>query len=351
MSTIAVLGTGVMGAAVLRHLSETGEEVIAYNRTAAKLERLDLGIAVAPTPADAVRSADAVVAFVTDDAASRSVWCGPTGALSTLRPGAVAIECSTLSPRWLGAWTRLVESVGGLPVAAPVTGSRPAAEDGNLICFVGGTPAAVAAASGVLAGFCAELIPFPEPADAGAMKLANNVVGAATLLGLAEALVFAEDQGLDAGEVVEVLSRFGWGSKVAESKGRAMVAEDYADVACDVALLAKDLGYARSGTRTPGRALPVAAAVEGQLRLAAGSAAGQDMAAVKTHAYRDGSDRGGSSIDWFAAARFTPPAAAVAVSNQIDRILADAVQLLRGVDADGTNLYLSGSLARREPLR
>src|SRR4029077_1749735 len=102
MQTVAFLGLGVMGSGMAARLLGAGFPVVAWNRSAARAEPLrSKGATVAATPSAAAAGADVILAMVADDGASREVWRGAHGARSSARPGAIAIECSTVSPAWV----------------------------------------------------------------------------------------------------------------------------------------------------------------------------------------------------------------------------------------------------------
>ncbi len=102
MQNIALLGLGVMGSGMAANWLDKGFAVTVWNRTRAKADPLVAkGARIAATPREAAKDADIIVAMVTDDAASRSVWLGNDGALAGAKAGAVAIEMSTLTPGWL----------------------------------------------------------------------------------------------------------------------------------------------------------------------------------------------------------------------------------------------------------
>ncbi len=103
MSRIAFLGLGRMGAGMAPRLLATGHRVAVYNRTAARAEPLvAAGATLACSPREACDGADAVVAMTADDESSKAMWLGADGALAAaLQPGALAIECSTLSHGWV----------------------------------------------------------------------------------------------------------------------------------------------------------------------------------------------------------------------------------------------------------
>src|SRR5689334_18532201 len=91
-----------MGMGMATRILNGGFPLTVYNRTGERAAALKkAGAQVASSPADAARAADVVISMVSDDAASRHVWLENDGILRTLKPGAIAVECSTLSTTWI----------------------------------------------------------------------------------------------------------------------------------------------------------------------------------------------------------------------------------------------------------
>src|SRR5579862_4166797 len=139
MARVAMLGLGRMGCGIAQRVLAAGHELCVYNRTRDKARALLQGGArLADTPREAAEAADAIIAMVADDEASRAVWLGPEGALSgASRSGAFAVECSTLSRGWV---KELSAAAGGRKLRyldAPVTGLPEAAGAGTLTLLVG----------------------------------------------------------------------------------------------------------------------------------------------------------------------------------------------------------------------
>src|SRR5262245_34233338 len=102
MKRIAFLGLGLMGAAMARRLLDHGFDVTVWNRNARRADDLvKAGARLTATPADAARGADAVIAMLADDEASRAVWLGESGALAAMDRGTLAIDSSTLTVGWM----------------------------------------------------------------------------------------------------------------------------------------------------------------------------------------------------------------------------------------------------------
>ena len=225
-------------------LLDAGHAVTVYNRTAERAEPLrERGATVARSPRQAAAASSVVLAMVRDDEASRSLWSGPDGALFGLREGAVAVECSTLTPGRVREWAERVRATGARPVEAPVVGSRPQAEAGGLGILVGAEEEDVAHVRPALDVLGAAVLRIGAPGDAAVMKLAVNALFALQVAGVAELLAFARRSGIDAGRAAEVLGNLPVTSPSAKGAMDAMLAEQFAPL-FPIHLVQKDLRYA-----------------------------------------------------------------------------------------------------------
>src|SRR5512138_2944356 len=123
MPRIAFIGLGRMGHGMAGRYLDAGFEVAVWNRSKAKAEDLIArGARWASSPADAAKGADAVVTMVADDEASRSVWLGKDGAAAAMKPGSLAIECSTVSHQHALDMARDLRGRDLVYIDCPVTG-------------------------------------------------------------------------------------------------------------------------------------------------------------------------------------------------------------------------------------
>ena len=152
MTKIAFLGLGAMGARMATNLIKAGFDVALWNRSPGPLDAVaSIGGCRASTPRAAAEGADFVITMVRDDDASRAVWLdADAGALSGLGPDAVGVESGTVTPGWVDELGAAVQARGARLLDAPVAGSRPQAEAGQLVHLVGGEAEAVARATPVL---------------------------------------------------------------------------------------------------------------------------------------------------------------------------------------------------------
>jgi 3-hydroxyisobutyrate dehydrogenase len=278
---IALLGLGIMGGGMARRLLGAGFPLTVFNRSRARAEPLGAaGARIAATPREAAADADIVIGMVADDNASRALWLGPDGALAALPPGALAVECSTLTVGWIGELARAVAARGNELVDAPVTGSKPAAAAGELTFLAGGTAAAVARLQPAFAAMGRATVHLGPVGSGALMKLVNNFVSAAQVTAFAEAVAFIERSPLDRTQAVQVLVDGAPGSPIVKTMAARMLPPDFAPNFY-LRLMAKDLGYAVDEAAKRGLVLEMGSAAWRQFQR--GIAAGhgdQDMAAV-----------------------------------------------------------------------
>ena len=243
---IAFLGLGTMGGGMAANLLKAGFSLAVYNRTAAKAQPLvDAGARLASTPADAAKGASIVLSMLADDAASREVWLGKDGALAAADQGAILVESSTVSPAWIAELAGLAAQHGAEFLDAPVTGSRMQAEAGQLSILVGGSDAALAAATPVLRAMSKEIVHLGPVGSGSKMKLVNNFLCGVQIASLAEALAWIERSGLDPEKALDVLKTGAPGSPLLGAISARMAAHNYT-VNFLLRLIVKDLQYAQN---------------------------------------------------------------------------------------------------------
>ena len=276
MTNIAFLGLGAMGSRMAARLLTAGHQVTVWNRSPERAEALcAAGARLAPTPRAAVEGAMFVIAMVRDDDASRAVWLdGETGALAAMAPGSVAIETSTLSLDWVRALAAHCADQGRAFLDAPVSGSRPQAEQGSLIFMVGGEAHIVAGATPILSAM-GGAVHHAGPAGAGAMvKLAVNSLFGVQVAALAELTEMIRRQGFDPARAVEIVAATPVCSPAAKAAAGAMLANAFAPL-FPVELVAKDFAYAQQAAGGDNR-VPMMAAAGRLFQQAINQGFGQD---------------------------------------------------------------------------
>lgn len=280
---VGFLGLGRMGTPMARNVARAGFPLVLYNRTAGRARALgeEVGAAVAGSPAEAAADADVVVSMLSDGEAVRQVYLGPGGVVQGLRPGAVAVDMSTVGPdvaREVGA---AVERAGGAMVDAPVSGSVPAAEAARLMVMAGGERAAVERVRPVLEAMGSPVLHVGPLGSGQVVKLAVNTLVFGLNEAVAEALVLAERAGVERGRAYQAFLHSAAAAPFVQYKQAAFEDPDGTPPAFTVELAAKDLRLILDLARRVGAPMPQA---EQDLRIleeAVASGLGQrDMAGL-----------------------------------------------------------------------
>jgi 3-hydroxyisobutyrate dehydrogenase len=241
---IAFFGLGIMGSGMVNRLLGAGFPVTVYNRNADKAKPfVEAGAKLAKSTREAAADADVIFSMVADDAASQAMWLGEQGALAGTTKGAVLIECSTLTVKWVGELSQAAKRAGCELLDAPVTGSKPQAAAGELNFLVGGPAEAIEKARPALAAMSKAIIHLGPTGSGALMKLINNFVCGAQLVALAEAVTLIERSGLDRTKALEILQNGAPGSPLVKTMSNRMTAKDYTPN-FPMKLMAKDLNYA-----------------------------------------------------------------------------------------------------------
>ncbi len=213
--------------------------------------------------------------MVTDDPAARSVWLdGDTGALAGMTRGAVAIECSTVTPAWIRELGAAAAAKGVDLLDAPVAGSRPQAEAGQLVFMVGGEAAAFAKAEPLMAPLAAKVMHVGRLGQGAVLKLAVNALFAAQLESVAELLGFLARNGFAAEQAAELLGAFPIVAPPVAGAAKMMAARNTTPL-FTIDLIEKDLGYIIDTAKATGADLPGAESARAAFRKAQGQGLGQ----------------------------------------------------------------------------
>jgi 3-hydroxyisobutyrate dehydrogenase len=227
-STVAVLGTGIMGGAVTRRLLAAGFAVRVWNRTPERAAALaGEGAALADSPADAADQADFVLTMLTDGGAVERVMFGPGGAAAAVADDAVWLQASTVGMRSAQVLGRGAAMQDVVYVDCPVLGSREVAEQGGLVVLASGPDEVRERCAAVFEPLARQVL-WVGPAGAGSrLKLVAN----AWLIGLvgvlAEAVALAQCTGADPAHFLEAIKGSSTDAPIVETKGRAMMAAEF----------------------------------------------------------------------------------------------------------------------------
>jgi 3-hydroxyisobutyrate dehydrogenase-like beta-hydroxyacid dehydrogenase len=267
-TTIGMVGLGAMGGQVAGRLLAQGYTVVGTNRTRAKADALvEQGLVWCESPRATAESADVVISMVTNGPALEAVTAGPDGILAGLRPGAVYIDMSTVSPDTSRALAEQVASHGAAMLAAPVSGSVPAAEAGALAIRVGGTTDAFERVEPILGELGSTVTFVGDVGQALLLKLGINISLAVQMLAFSEGVLLAERGGVDRSVALDVLTHSAIGSPMLQARA-PLVLELPEEAWFDMAMMQKDLRLALDSGREEGVLMASATAADKMLTVA-----------------------------------------------------------------------------------
>lgn len=203
---IGFIGLGIMGTPMSRHLLNAGYPVTVWNRNPARMKPLlEAGAAAGTSPADVARKSTVTITMVGDSQDVEAVIAGKNGAIEGAAKGSVVIDMSTISPVTSRALAVRLAEKGVQLLDAPVTGGSAGAQAATLSILVGGDKAAFDRCLPIFQKL-GKAITLVGPSGSGhTAKLANQILVAGCMSGIAEALVFAKKAGLDLGTWYEAV--------------------------------------------------------------------------------------------------------------------------------------------------
>jgi 3-hydroxyisobutyrate dehydrogenase len=272
---VAILGTGLMGAAVARRLEARGGfELTLWNRTRSRAEAVGVG-GVAETPAAAAANAEVVVTSLFDPDALRQVYLGEGGVLAA-GAGKAFLETSTAGPGVLRELQQRVRAVGGALIDAPLLGSTGAVESGSLEIPVGAEPVDVERVTPILDALGEHFHVGPVGAAATMKLVHNSMLAVATVVG-SELIAAGAAAGLEREAAMRMVSRI---APYLRRRERALVHREYEPVTFALTGMVKDLDLALGLYHDCGATTPVTALVRELYAEAARSWGSLDVAAV-----------------------------------------------------------------------
>ncbi len=260
---VAFLGLGVMGHPMAGHLARAGHHVTVYNRTKAKADAWvgEFGGTAATTPRAAAEGAGFVFACVGNDDDLRAVVLGESGAFAGIQTGAVFVDHTTASAAVARELCAVATTLGLSSIDAPVSGGNLGAINGSLTVMCGGDAAAFSRAQPVALAFAKAMTLLGDSGSGQLAKMVNQIAIAGLVQGLAEAIAFGDQAGLDMKTVLGVIGKGAAQSWQMDNRGPTMVDGKF-DFGFAVDWMRKDLGLVLDEAKRNGARLPVTALVD-----------------------------------------------------------------------------------------
>ena len=241
-ANIAFIGLGNMGGHMVRHLMRAGHSLSVFARRAEAMQPfVTAGARAATSPGDAARGADFIMTNVTATADVEAVLLGEHGAIHAASAGAIVCDFSTID---VAATRRVASELAKKAIDfldCPVSGGSKAAEAGTLTILVGGNADVLARARPLLEKLGSNIFHMGDVGCGQVTKACNQIVQVINIQGIAEAMLLANKNGVDAGKVVEALMSGFAGSKMLGLMGPKMASRDFA-AGIEARLHHKDFG-------------------------------------------------------------------------------------------------------------
>ena len=276
MTTIAVLGTGVMGGPMARNLARAGNAVRAWNRSPEKAAALgDDGVEVREDPASAAAGADVVMTMLSDADAVLDV-----ARRAGLAEGQIWWQASTIGLDGTDACAALARETGATLVDAPVLGTKVPAQEGTLVILASGPDDALDALAALFDAVGARTMRLGAAGASTRLKLAVNSWVLAVTQATAETIALAQALGLDPNWVLQAVEGGGLDLPYFRMKSKLMLDNAF-PASFALALAAKDARLVAEAAGRHGADLPVAEAIAERFTKATDAGHGdEDMAAT-----------------------------------------------------------------------
>ena len=272
---IGVIGLGIMGGAIVRHLLKSGRHVVGYDVDPARAQDLTgPGFTAAASAADVAQSCRAILTSLPSDAALEQT----SAALS--KPGVVVAELSTLSMPAKEQARRQLAAAGATLLDCPISGTGAQAAAGNVVVFVSGDKTAAEKLAPVFAAF-AKSAPYVGDFGAGMkLKLIANLLVAIHNVSTAEAINLGRRAGLDLDMLIKVIGPGAGGSRMLDVRGPLMVKGAYEPATMKLDVWQKDMDLIAEFSRAMAAATPLFDATRTLYAEATRLGGGRDTAAV-----------------------------------------------------------------------
>lgn len=228
MKRIGFIGVGIMGKSMVRNLMKAGFELHIFARTRAKVEDVIAeGAVFHPTIGECVRECDAVITIVGYPEDVEEVYLADGNIFDCAGKGAYLIDMTTSSPSLAQRLDREGRARGFHVLDAPVTGGDVGAKNGTLSILVGGEKADYTACLPLFQAMGTNINYLGKAGNGQHTKLANQIMIAANLSGVCEALLYAEKKGLDLQTVIQAVGSGAAGSRQLDLQSAKLLANDF----------------------------------------------------------------------------------------------------------------------------
>ncbi|HBS23419.1 MAG TPA: NAD(P)-dependent oxidoreductase [Thalassospira sp.] len=225
---IAFIGLGLMGRPMALNLEKAGAILTVNTRNPETLNAFDdLGVATAPTPADAAANADIVIICVANTEALENVLLGEDGVIDGMEEGTIVVDMGTTAIDATRRFADAVEEAGGHWIDAPVSGGTHGAENGTLTIMVGAEEEDFQRVQRVFGVLGSRVTHVGEIGSGQIAKAANQMIVGITIGAIAEAFSMADEAGVDLGKLRSALTGGFADSAILQKHGERMIERNF----------------------------------------------------------------------------------------------------------------------------
>lgn len=224
---IAFIGTGVMGASIIKHLLKANHEVTVYTRTKGKAEALlELGAKWAETPREAAEDKEIIFTMVGFPSDVEEVYCGENGIFQSAKKGSIVVDMTTSEPSLAKKLYEIGKEKGISSIDAPVSGGDVGAQNGTLSIMIGGDKEVYEKILPILQLFGSNIVYQGEAGAGQHTKMCNQILISTNMIGVCESISYGLKAGLDVEKVLQSVSTGAAGSWSLSNLGPRMIKGD-----------------------------------------------------------------------------------------------------------------------------
>ena len=195
---VAFIGLGIMGSRMAANLLKHNIDVRVYNRSLSPMETLEQkGAKSSSSPSEAVKEADVVFSMLSTPDVVKSVFINEGKALFSMKKGAIWVDCSTVNPSFSVEMHQQANSCGIHFIDGPVAGTKPQAENAELVFFVGGKDSHVQSVQPMLEIMGKKVVHLGDVGKGASFKMLVNLMLAESMLVFSESIILGERLGFD----------------------------------------------------------------------------------------------------------------------------------------------------------
>jgi 3-hydroxyisobutyrate dehydrogenase-like beta-hydroxyacid dehydrogenase len=241
---ITFIGLGIMGSRMAANLLKNDVNLTVYNRSPEVAEALgQKGARVAGSISEAVANADLVFSMLSTPEVVASIFFGEKGALSDMKPNAIWADCTTVNPSFSLQADEEAEKHDVRFLDAPVAGTKPQAQNGELVFFIGGEQALLTEIEPYLGFMGKKILNIGETGKGASFKMLVNIMLAQSMLIFSESILLGEKMGIDKDFLLNVIPNLVVSAPFTKFKAEMVRSGDY-EVQFPLEWMQKDLHLA-----------------------------------------------------------------------------------------------------------